>query len=175
MTDDSLPRSGTGLSGLAALTRAAIEARTTLAPKFNAYVGSTFVTGLVAPPSWFVATSRNAQEAEIKQVVESSMRRKASEVERQNTYNDLIGDYLTSYRSIESAQSTGTDIAELTLVDVSVLPAVGTQGTKSAGHTLPVVRIPYASVDLWWFVDGDAIKGSAGWSGSFGVLFPIGE
>ena len=71
----------------------------------------------------------------------------------------------------KAEMALGQEPDEVTLVDVSVFPAVGAQGTQSGGHTLPVARIPLTAIDAWWIVSGETIKGSGGSLVSAGPSF----
>lgn len=132
------------------------------------YCGQMIVTGRVAPPSWWYDVTKKGYWAELG----VATRKVRKEDERRAQMEELyapVADALIRAEPFDGAAD------EVTLVDVSVFPAVSTQGTQSGGHTLPVARVPLHSIDVWWIVSGDSIRGSAGASVGWGFLFPVGN
>lgn len=152
--------------------RALMQAAQTEALDFHIsfYSGEMIIAGRVAPQHWWYDVTKNAHRA----VVESANRKVRDErarAEAVNEQTEYVNELLTWVQSVEDEEA----FDEVTLVDVTVLPAVTTGGTRPGGHRLPVARVPLKSINTWWIIDGDEIKGSAGLSAGFGVLFPIGD
>jgi hypothetical protein len=133
------------------------------------YCGSMLVSGYVAPSAWWYDVTKSGSRAELWH----SLRKVRKEHERSAQLEQLyapIADELG-----RALPHEGSTVDEVTLVDVTVLPAIGTQGTQSDGHTLPVARIPFSAIDVWWIVSGDTLRGSGSSGGGWGFLFPIGN
>jgi hypothetical protein len=141
------------------------------------YCGQMIVSGRVAPSGWWYDVAKSGYRAELERAmnleIARSMRKVRNQDERQALVDEQHAAFTAQLDRAESLSDSDTD--EVTLVDVSVFPAVGTQGTNSAGQTLPIARIPLGAIDLWWIVSGDAIRGSGGSSIGWGFLFPIGN
>lgn len=58
---------------------------------------------------------------------------------------------------------------EFTLVEVHLVL------TGGASVQLPVVRVPFASVNAWWIVPGKEVKTSSGGFFAMGGTFPVGD
>jgi hypothetical protein len=126
------------------------------------YVGSITITGRVAPNGMWASITQRAVEDNADQAM--SGRGFGSGRRREFAQKLLAG-----FRSDMQRIGEMTDAAEeLTLIDVRVFPSVGAAGTKSDGHTLPVARVPLASIDMWWIAEGDAIEGRGG--GGIGLI-----
>jgi hypothetical protein len=155
-------------SGLRALVAAAGEEP--LPFTVSLYCGSMFVTGRIAPDGWFYDVTAKGYGEEVWE----ALRRVRREEERQQLFhehNEPVARLLDAARDREAA----AEADEVTLVDVEVYPAVGTQGTRSGGQSLPVARIPLAAVNAWWVISGETIRGRAGANVGWGFLFPIGN
>jgi hypothetical protein len=133
------------------------------------YCGNMFITGRPAPPSWFHEVSKRAFSAEMEQY----LGRRLKKEEGQTAFREQTAAFNSTFDRADATEDASPD--ELTLADVTVLPAIQTQGTTSGGHTLPVARVPFASIDVWWVVSGETIRGRGGSGVGFGFLFPIGS
>jgi hypothetical protein len=131
------------------------------------YCGQLIVSGRVAPASWWYEVTKAAHRAE----AEQAHRKIRRDDERARMIEESTGFFAEMMDWTQSAEEDDSD--ELTLIDVSVLPAISSGNGQSGGHTLPVARVPLSSVDTWWIVSGDTIKGTPGFS--IGALFPIGD
>jgi hypothetical protein len=134
------------------------------------YCGQMFVSGRIAPPEWLFSVTKKGFEQEVWE----ALRRVKNDDERKAKFLELA---TPTSRALEAAADGGADsiVDEVTLVDARIVPAVSTQGTKSGGHVLPVARIPFSAIDVWWVISGETIKGSGGAGLGFGFLFPIGN
>lgn len=160
-------------AGIAALTHAAIAQGKPLDLLVNLYAGSMIVSGNVAPPDWMLYVSSEGLNRDAQDDIHKRLRKKSTE-EKMAAFEELWSPLRENFEDATTAESLeATADRELTLVDATVLPAIQASTGKAGGHTLPVVRLPLSSIDVWWIIDGETIKGSAGWSGSFGVLFPV--
>jgi hypothetical protein len=140
--------------GLRALMRAA--ATRPLDFPISMYVGSITITGRVAPSgAWAQVTQRAVED-----IANQQMSGRGFGSGRRREYAQKV---LAGFRSDMDRIGEMTNAAdEITLIDVRAYPAVGAAGTKSDGHTLPVARIPLASIDMWWIAEGTGIEGSGG-------------
>ena len=131
------------------------------------YAGSMFVSGRVAPPSGWQQMTLAAAERSTKYRVDTAWKQ-AQKTEALEAYDALAGD-LHRVPAADPAQSAD----EITLIDALIFPAVGKSGTKSGGHSLPVVQIPLPSVTAWWMAEGEEIQGSESLGLSLGFIFPV--
>lgn len=131
------------------------------------YSGQLIVSGRIAPRSWWYEVTKATQRAEA-ELAHRKVRKDDERARRVEEQTGFFAEVMDWTRSVESEV-----VDELTLVDVSIFPAVSTGNGQSGGHTLPVARVPLSAVGAWWIVNGDTIKGSAGLS--FGMLFPVGD
>ena len=108
----------------------------------------------------------------LRKEIQVELRSIQDDQERATRADDLIK---PMEHSLSHARHNERDVQidEVTLADVKIFPAVGKEGTKSAGHTLPVARIPLASIDAWWIVGGQVIKGQGRTNFGFGFLVPL--
>lgn len=160
-------------SGIKALVETAGDAP--LEFPIVAYVGQMCISGRPAPPGWFHSETRAAFLRE----VWDSLWRYRDESERTAKYQEIAQAPLQLLDAAAHREvSEPSDQDEFTLADAHVFPAVGTAGTQSGGHWLPVVRVRYSAVDAWWIHDGKEIPGKAGRQGGLGlglsVIFPAG-
>lgn len=160
-------------AGVAALTHAAIASGQPLPLVFKAYAGNMLVSGQVAPPGWMGSITTEGVRQELWAGIVQRLRKKPK-TEQDQAFREVWAPHKVVAQDTATAEDPGrTAETELTLVDVTILPAIQTGTGKSGGHVVPVVRIPLASIDVWWILDGEVIKASSSWSGSFGILFPI--
>jgi hypothetical protein len=137
--------------------------------RVSMYCGQVMVSGRIAPPDWFFQVTKKGFEEEVWE----ALRRVKNSDERKAKYIDLAGPTSNVLaEATEPLDESGVD--EVTLVDANIFPAVSTQGTKSGGHILPVARIPFSAIDVWWIISGETIKGRNGTALGFGFLFPVG-
>jgi len=133
------------------------------------YCGQLIVTGRVAPSAWWYEVTKRGYWEELGVALRKVRKEDEKRAQMETLYAPIAAD-------LSRAQpSEGEAGDEVTLVDVSIFPAVSTQGTQSGGHTLPVARVPLASIDVWWIVSGDSIRGSGGSNIGWGFLFPVGN
>lgn len=131
------------------------------------YVGQALISGRVAPrAAWAPRTEEGAR---------ASVERRKGALVFSKSKKQALDDGLTALqadlRRVDSSAPASPD--ELTLIDVTVLPAVGASGTKSGGFTLPVARIPLLAVSMWWIAEGEEIQGGGGTGFGFGVAIPF--
>jgi hypothetical protein len=153
--------------GLRGLVAAASE--TALPYTVQMYCGNMLITGRPAPPSWFHEVSKRAFAAEMQQYLGRQLKKEEGRARLQQATSEFD----SIFDRARATESSPPD--ELTLADATVFPAIQTQGTRSGGQQLPVLRVPLASIDAWWVVNGEAIRGSGGGGMGFGFLFPIGS
>jgi hypothetical protein len=154
-------------SGMRALMEVAEAGGKPLSFAVSMYCGSMVISGRAAPAGWWYEVTRSAQQAEVAEL--QSKLRKDEDKQGWEEWISSAGHELDN-----ASQKDGGADDEVTLVEVSVFPAVQTQGTESGGQTLPVARVPLSAIDLWWVVSGETIKGSGPGMG-WGFLFPIGN
>lgn len=135
------------------------------------YCGQMIVTGRVAPPDWFFRLTREGLEKE----VWDALKRVKNSEERKARYVEHAGPTSKALAAGEDGVSPDSVVDEVTLVDAQILPAVSRQGTKSGGHVLPVVRIPFSAIDMWWIMGGETIRGRGALIVGAGVLLPLGH
>ena len=143
------------------------------------YCGQMLISGRVAPAGWWYDVTTSAVDAEVVRELERSKVRDPQERERMRAqYGHTFQTQMQDARSLEvAAAQAGRAGGELTLIEVTMFPAVGTQGSESGGVHMPVARIPLPAVDVWWIASGGVIPGRPARSGpAFGVgaIFPIG-
>jgi hypothetical protein len=132
------------------------------------YAGQMVITGRIAPADWFFKVSHEGYRQE----VWVGLQKVRNTDERQGIFQQEIAESSEVLQAV-ATEEPSKDVDEVTLVDVSILPAVSAQGTQSGGHTLPVARVPLASISTWWIVSGEEIRGQGGSSVGWGFLFPI--
>jgi hypothetical protein len=118
------------------------------------YCGQMVISGRVAPADSFYSVTKPGFTEELRQAV----RREVEERDRDVVFARLNP---LAQEAFDRAAAAECDAVgdELTLIEVEIYPAVGIQGGD--GHSLPVARVPYSSVDLWWVVSGDTIPHEA--------------
>jgi hypothetical protein len=151
-------------AGIRALMHAAQDGPLPFA--VSMYCGQMVVTGTVAPADWWYEVTRSAAQATIRE----DLKRVRKDAERQALMDARYGPFEAALDQAWTSDDKAPD--ELTLIDVYVYPAVGTQGTRSGGQHLPTARIPLSAIDLWWIVSGEELQGRGGSQVGFGFLFP---
>jgi hypothetical protein len=153
-------------SGLRALVRSA--GNKPLDFGISAYVGQMLISGRPSPAATFYEAGRDYLARQIWDSRE--VRRARNEEARTARFREITKQPLQRIdEAIAAEHSSAPSEDELTLVDVYLFPAVGTQGTQSGGQWLPTARIPYSAVDVWWVTDGRAIPGRSGSQVGFGI------
>jgi hypothetical protein len=155
-------------AGLRSLAVAAQEGPLPFA--ISMYCGQMVITGRVAPADWFYAITKSGFAEELHE----DIRRNVGKRDRDAAFSRLNP---PAQQALDRADAAEEDFVgeDLTLIDVQIFPAVATQGTRSGGQSLPVARVPYGSVDVWWVVSGETIRGRGGANVGWGFLFPIGN
>jgi hypothetical protein len=118
------------------------------------YSGQMLITGRVAPSAYWYGQTQTRLEANIHDSIQSA---------RAKHRQPLIDEANIQIKAIvdELGRICQNDVTgdEVTLFDVTVVPAFGTDGTQPGGLRLPVARVPFASVDMWWIADGSSFAG----------------
>jgi hypothetical protein len=152
--------------GLRALIAQAADE--SLALNISMYCGSLVISGRIIPPSEFYELTYHGLRKE----VQDSLRSVRDDEERLIKFDDLIKPIEHSLSHARHAEKD-VPVDEVTLAEVKIFPAIRKEGAKSGGHTLPVARIPFTSIDAWWIVGGRVIKGRGSFNFGFGFLLPI--
>lgn len=164
----------------------ALAAATTDEPlpfRIRMYVGSLMVTGRIAPAHWWYDLTRRAMEAELDTYQASGdtsdpsrRSRFRPRVDREKS-RALLDQTKSSLMALQTAErGEGSEVDEVTLIDVRIYPANFRNDTKGGCQNLAVVRIPVSSISLWWIIEEETLPGSpsAGAAWGVGVIFPIG-
>lgn len=164
-----LGTSGPKVIDMSSGLRAMMEAAETEPLDFfvSLYSGDVLVTGRVAPRNWWARVNRAAFSDQVEREAANAYRERT----RQATM-EKIPPFYRAMNQVDASERPDDTRDEVTLVDVTVFPAVGTVGTRSGGHSLPIARVPLASVNIWWVVEGVEISGS-GSGVSWGFAFPL--
>ena len=153
--------------GLRALMRAAESEP--LSFDVHLYCGQMYITGRVAPSSWWYDVNTSGLRAEIWETLGKSRQTRREEV-RKAALEEQAAPITRDFTRVGRAEEDD-EPDELTLVDATILPALSGDGTPGR-QTQPIVRVPIHAVDTWWLVSGKNIQGS-GAGISWGFLFPI--
>jgi hypothetical protein len=155
--------------GIRALMTLAVETQQPLPFRVAMCTGGTLVSGHIAP--WWLMHDVTVASAQAQ--VEAAIKRVKDEKKRLALLEQYVGpvkEAFTRTRNLEEKQQD-----EVTLYDAAMYPSVGVSGTQSGGVSLPVVRIPVASIDAWWVMEGKPIKGTGGFGIGVGFLLPVGD
>lgn len=158
--------------GIRALVRAA--ERGPLSFRVVLYCGGMQVTGRIAPASWWYDVTINADRAAAEAARAGKGRwRRGPDDQRERT---IEAEQRRFQSELGIAAAAEGDADEVTLVDVWIYPADLRADSSTGGQSLPVARIPLASIDLWYVFSGETLKQAGATSSSvgWGVLFPIG-
>jgi hypothetical protein len=155
--------------GIQALMALAIESQQPLTFRVAICAGGTVASGVIAP-WWYmhditVSAARSQAQAAFKRVKDEKQR--IAQVE------GAVGPLEEAFLAARKVEERGQD--EVTLYDVAAFPTVGQTGTQSGGVRLPVARIPLASIDAWWVIEGKRIAGTGGFGIGIGFDLPIGN
>lgn len=131
------------------------------------FTGGVMVTGFVAP--WWAMYDVTLNSA--RQQVDAAFKRTKDERERVRQVDHYIGPLETAFLAARQGEA-GNAHDEVTLYDASVFPA-GT--AQSGGLALPVVRLPIASINAWWVMEGKPISGTPSFGIGLGFLIPVGN
>lgn len=154
--------------GLRALMSVAEAKGEALSFAITILAGQWIVGGRVAPSvSWHERLSAELDTA--KKEVEEKYLRQLPRKQREGAVIPSIPEFETLRQELGAAMAAETAASdEVTLVDVSAFPAVE-HGGQAGGLSVTVVRIPLASINLWWTSESKTIPGRPGFSG--GMIF----
>lgn len=157
--------------GIRALMELATESQDMLPFRIALFAGGAVVSGIVAP--WWVMSDVTASSAH--QQVEEAFKRTKDEKERLALLERHAGPVKEIFTKVRKREENIVQ-DEVTLYDAAIYTAADAAGIRNAGLSLPVVRVPLASINAWWVMEGNPIKGSgSGFIGFVGVSIPIGN
>ena len=155
--------------GIRALMTLAVETQSPLPFRVAMCTGGTLVSGHIAP--WWLM--HDVTVSATKAQVETAFKRVKDDKQRASQVNEYVSPVEDAFAQTRTPEQQGQD--EVTLYDAAMYPAVGASGSQSGGVNLPVVRIPIASIDAWWVMEGRPISGSGGFGLGVGVILPLGN
>jgi hypothetical protein len=156
--------------GIRALMTLAVETQQPLPFGVAIVAGGTLVSGAIAP--WWLMHDVTTSAAQAQ--VEEAVKRVRDLDERGRIVEQYVGPLRNAFTNTREREEQQVQ-DEVTLYDAAIYPAVGDSGMQRGGVSLPVVRVPLASIDAWWVTQGRAIPGSGGFGMGVGFMLPIGN